>query len=62
MRLRGKTLGIIGFGNVGKRFAEICHALGLRILIVSKFFDQIKNDFPHYISSNLNNVTKMQIL
>ena len=32
--IRGKTLGIIGFGNVGKRFAEICHALGLKILMV----------------------------
>mgnify|MGYP003326454161 CR=1 FL=1 len=26
--IRGKTLGIIGFGNVGKRFAEMCHGLG----------------------------------
>ena len=32
-----QTLGIIGFGNVGKRFAEMCHGLGLKILIVSKF-------------------------
>ena len=56
--IRGKTLGVIGFGNVGKRFAEICHALELRVLIVSKFFDQIKDSFPHYTSSNLNNVLK----
>ena len=46
---------IIGFGNVGKRFAEICHGLGLKILIVSKYFDRIKNDYPEYISSDLNN-------
>ena len=56
--IRGKTLGIIGFGNVGKRFAEICHALGLKILIVSKYFDRIKDDFPEYISSDLNNALK----
>ena len=37
--IRGKTLGIIGFGNVGKRFAEICYGLGLKILIVSKYSD-----------------------
>ena len=30
--LRGKTLGIIGFGRIGQRVAEICHALGMRIL------------------------------
>ena len=56
--IRGKTLGIIGFGNVGKRFAEICHALGLKILIVSKYFDRIKDDFSEYISSDLNNALK----
>ena len=56
--IRGKTLGIIGFGNVGKRFAEICHALGLKILIVSKYFDRIKDDFPEYISSDLTNALK----
>ena len=25
--IKGKTIGIIGFGNVGKRFAEMCNAL-----------------------------------
>ena len=56
--IRGKTLGIIGFGNVGKRFAEICYGLGLKILIVSKYFDRIKDDFPEYISSDLTNALK----
>ena len=27
--IKGKTIGIIGFGNVGRRFAEICQVLGL---------------------------------
>jgi len=56
--IRGKTIGIIGFGNVGKRFAEMCHALGLKILILSKSFELIKDDYPEYISSNLNKVLK----
>ena len=30
--LKGKTLGIVGFGNIGQRVAEICHAIGMRIL------------------------------
>ena len=30
--LKGKTLGIIGFGRIGQRVAEICHALGMKIL------------------------------
>jgi len=56
--IKGKTIGIIGFGNVGKRFAEMCHALGLKILILSKSFELIKDDYPEYISSNLNKVLK----
>ena len=56
--IRGKTIGIIGFGNVGKRFAEMCHALGLKILILSKSFEHIKDDYPEYISSDLNKVLK----
>ena len=34
--IKGKTIGIIGFGNVGKRFAQMCNALGLKVLIYSK--------------------------
>ena len=56
--INGKTIGIIGFGNVGKRFAEICHALDLKILIYSKSFEMIKHNYPQYTSSDLNNILK----
>ena len=48
--IKGKTIGIIGFGNVGKRFAEMCNALGLKVIILSKSFEGIKNDYPKYES------------
>ena len=56
--IRGKKLGIIGFGNVGKRFAEMCNVLGLKIMIFSKYFEQVKDDYPEYISSDLNKILK----
>jgi D-3-phosphoglycerate dehydrogenase len=30
--LKGKTLGIVGFGNIGQRVAEICNVIGMNIL------------------------------
>tara|TARA_Y100000590_G_scaffold317410_1_gene359085 strand:+ start:1990 stop:2928 length:939 start_codon:yes stop_codon:yes gene_type:complete len=56
--IRGKKIGIIGFGNVGKRFAEICNALGLQVIIFSKSFETIKEKYPHYVSVDLNTILK----
>ena len=52
--IKGKTIGIIGFGNVGRRFAEMCKALGLKVLIVSKSFNNVKDVYPDYDSCDLN--------
>ena len=56
--IKGKKIGIIGFGNVGKRFAEMCAALGLEIFVVSESFVNIKSQFPHYTQSDLISVLK----
>jgi glycerate dehydrogenase len=34
--LSGKTLGIVGFGRIGRRVAEIAHAFGMRVLALSR--------------------------
>jgi len=31
--LKGKTLGIIGFGNIGSRVAELAKCLGMRVIV-----------------------------
>jgi len=58
IEIKGKKIGIIGFGNVGKRFAEMCAALGLEIFVVSESFANIKSQFPHYTQSDLISVLK----
>jgi D-3-phosphoglycerate dehydrogenase len=40
--LKGKTLGLIGFGNVGKKVAKVALALEMRVLVYDPFIDEIK--------------------
>jgi len=51
--LKGKKIGIVGFGNVGKRVAEISYALGMKVSIYSSHFNSIKDNFKNYDSSDL---------
>ena len=36
MLLKGKTLGLIGLGNIGTKVAKICKALGMKILVTKR--------------------------
>ena len=44
VELAGQTLGIIGFGRIGRRTGEIGHAFGMRVLAC----DEHQNDPPSY--------------
>ena len=45
--LAKKTLGIVGFGNVGARLSNLVKGFGLNILVSSKSLESRKKDFPH---------------
>jgi D-3-phosphoglycerate dehydrogenase len=49
--LKGKTVGIIGFGKIGRRSAELFHAFGCKILAQSRTH---KDDAPDYVEQVLN--------
>ena len=40
LELRGKTMGIIGFGRIGQEVAKIALGVGMRVLASDKFIDQ----------------------
>lgn len=50
--LAGKTMGIVGFGNIGQKVAEIAHAFGMNVLISSR---NHKEALPKHIKQVSNN-------
>ncbi len=52
LELSGKTLGIIGFGRIGKSSAHIAQAFGMDVLYYDKFRSQeLENEHCRYASS-----------
>ncbi len=44
--LRGKTMGIIGFGHTGSQFARVLSGLGMHIIAFDKYKTAYVDDFP----------------
>lgn len=45
VELAGRTIGLIGLGAIGRRFARMCDAMGMRVI----GFDPFAADLPGYI-------------
>jgi D-3-phosphoglycerate dehydrogenase len=45
VELEGRTVGVIGLGAIGLRFARMAHAMGMRVL----GFDPYAKDLPAYV-------------
>ena len=41
IELRGKTLGIIGFGRIGQEVAKIALGIGMKVIATDKFLDKV---------------------
>ncbi len=55
--LSKKTLGIVGFGNVGVRLSYLVKGFDMKILVSSKSLESRKKDFPH-----VNNVSFEELI
>lgn len=47
VELGGKTVGLVGLGAIGRRFARIAHAMDMRVI----GFDPTARDLPDYVES-----------
>ena len=52
--LSKKTLGIIGFGNVGERLSNLVKGFNVNVLVNSKSLESRKKDFPHVKNVSLD--------
>ncbi len=46
--LRGKTLGIVGFGRIGQATAKIALALGMKVLFADPYHDSVTLNIPFF--------------
>lgn len=60
MELRGKTLGIIGFGRIGREVAKIALGLGMKVMASDKFIDQATIELEFYGGKTLTFDIKTQ--
>lgn len=60
VELRGKTLGIIGFGRIGQEVAKIGLGLGMKVIAADKFIDVADVSVPFYDGQSVNFNIKTQ--
>lgn len=60
IELRGKTLGIIGFGRIGQSVAKMALGLGMKVIAADKFVDnaEVKVDFYNGQFINVEFITE----
>jgi D-3-phosphoglycerate dehydrogenase len=59
IQVRGKTLGIIGFGRIGQEVARIGLALGMRVIPVDPIVQEADIDINVFISDNVRLVVNL---
>jgi len=66
VELKGKTIGIIGFGRIGQATAKVALGLGMRVVAYDPFLDAANLEltfFDHQaIFFNINTITKEEVL
>ena len=66
IELRGKTLGLIGFGRIGQATAKIALGLGMKVIAFDPFLDAVNLEIEFYdhqaLFFNINTISKEEVL
>jgi len=66
VELKGKTIGIIGFGRIGQATAKVALGLGMRVVAYDPFLDAVNLELSFYdhqsIFFNINTISKEEVL
>jgi len=66
IELRGKTLGLIGFGRIGQATAKIALGLGMKVIAFDPFLDAANLEIEFYdhqaLFFNINTISKEEVL
>jgi D-3-phosphoglycerate dehydrogenase len=66
VELKGKTIGIIGFGRIGQATAKVALGLGMRVVAYDPFLDAVNLELSFYdhqsVFFNINTISKEEVL
>ncbi len=66
VELRGKTLGVIGFGRIGQATAKVGLGLGMNVIAFDPFIDNVNLELEFFdgqsLFFNINTITKEEVL
>ena len=54
--MKVKKIGLVGFGNVARRVAELIKGFDMEIFVYSKYFSSIKDQFSYIKSLSLKEI------
>ena len=66
VELKGKTIGIIGFGRIGQATAKVALGLGMKVVAYDPFLDAVNLELNFYnhqaVFFNINTISKDEVL